>query len=163
MANQSLEPYVELLRQRFGIPQPGTIIFYPLIDQVLTEVRSMRNGHWRCSNQFWYSVVGKWRRELESKHNIVTKAIINVGIKVLLDDERITYAGDYFVQGARKIKRCHEIASKTSSANLNQEFKDIQVYYIKTSKGILVKIAKTSKNSKVKNSKGIKILHNIDK
>ena len=163
MANQSLEPYVDLLRKAFGVPQSGTLIPYVDICRVLNEGRCTRNGYWRCTNTRWYAIVGKWRGELDSKHNVVTKAKINVGIEVLPDNKRIIHAGDIFAKGIRNIKKCHSIASRTHSANLDNEHKELQVFYVKTSKGILVKTATASKKSKARNSHGLKILHNIDK
>lgn len=137
--NESREIFIKLLRSEFGVPSSGSIIKYSDIDKVLGFSRS---GSLKPK---WYSVVGSWKKELKTMHNIVTKNIINVGIEVLDGPKRINQAGSKYTTGLKRIGECYDISSNTSISDLSKEEKQKRDHLVMSS-GRIIMMAEKMEN-----------------
>lgn len=103
---------VELLNDKFGVPEPGTMITYGEVEETI--------GREHGSNR-WRSVTGRWRRELQKCHNIIMEAVPNEGFQALTPSGRVRHSESKIRSGTRSIRRGLIVASRTDTRELGEE------------------------------------------
>ena len=105
-------PDVDRLVKKFGVPPVGTVVGYSDI----VEAIGSPFGSGRFS-----SVVTAWRKQLFTKHNLVLKAVTNIGYEVLNNSQRVSFSANRYKQSLRGIRRAANVASTTDSHGLSDE------------------------------------------
>lgn len=103
---------VDELLNRFGTPQPGTLIRYGDIEEVI----GVEKGTYR-----WGSVIAAWRRRLERDHDLILKARAGEGFDVLDAHGRVHFAADKHRSGMRAFARAASVAERTDRSELSSE------------------------------------------
>ena len=105
----STDPEMKMLRERFGVPDPG-LIPYSEIEEVISEKTQ--------SNRF-RTVTDRWRRELEREHNVITEAEASEGIRVLTAAERVDFSARHLRSITRHAVRTHNRTLTTPTEDLD--------------------------------------------
>jgi len=103
---------VERMRQAFGVPQPGQIITYRDIEDLLKVRRE--TGRFR-------SVTTAWRKRLDREHNVSVKAIPNVGYEARDSHARVDYGTRTYKGGLRRIGKAAMLAVRTDRSGLDPD------------------------------------------
>ena len=103
-------PDVEKLFVMFEVPDPGTLITYAEIEEVI-EIRRERTR--------FTTVVTAWRKKLLDDHNRVTEAVRNEGILVLTPKRRVRHVVNKNKSIFRQARKTYGIAVRTDPTELD--------------------------------------------
>ena len=153
--HNSLEPFVQRLRERFDVPNVGIIINYDEIDEILDMTRGLRGfdhgeGLWRCTNSTWYKIIRIWKDELRLLHNIETKTLKNRGFLILSDNEKVELSLKYIRKGTKKFIKSLDVAERVNSDNLNRNHKILLKHCINTSTYIVKNVNKRIRKIRIR-------------
>ena len=95
---------VEKLNQEFGVPTEGQKLLYSDLEKCL--------GTSKSTSRF-RSVLSAWRRLLDKKHNLLLKAIPNIGFEVMTPTMRVSHCSGGFSRGLRRIYKSALDAART--------------------------------------------------
>lgn len=127
------EPEVNMLREKFGSPVPGTVISYDQIEQTIKVPKTASR---------FRTVLNAWRAKLDREHNILLGAIPSVGFKVMNSSERVNHSGKTYKKGLRSISKSVRVASTTSVDSLSPDEMRARTHFISTG-GTLLAAART--------------------
>lgn len=103
---------VELLRQKFGVPDPGQTILYTEIEKAINQPHQ--------SNR-WRSIVTAWRKKLDRESNILLRAEPRKGFVAMDGHSRVDYSTSTFRGGLRRVAKAALVAVRTDRDSLDPE------------------------------------------
>lgn len=106
------EADVRKLVDKFGTPEPGTIISWDKIETAL--------GIKKESNRF-RTVVVSWRKQLWNQHNCLMSAKRGEGLECLDPRGRVANSAGSYKSGLRKIGRASRIVERTNTEGLTPD------------------------------------------
>lgn len=114
------EPDVAKLIEAFKVPNPGTVVKHSEIESLIGVKKETHR---------YRSVTDAWRKKLEKGHNVIMGPIPSIGFKSLEPDERADFIGDKYIEGARRIKRSYDVATRTDTAGMSPESRRVVTHY----------------------------------
>jgi hypothetical protein len=130
---------VKQLSERFGVPVAGQIVTY----ESITEAIKVDKSTYR-----WRTVVTAWRKKLEREHNIILKAIDNVGFEALNAAGRVELSARVFKQAVRRTGRAANIAAQTNRAELSEDQRKVCDHIQNTGAALRLAAAQASRQIK---------------
>ena len=106
------EPDVKRLRDRFGVPEEGTMVPYSEASELL--------GIDRHADRF-VTVTTAWRKALYREHNVVMESVANKGWRCLPPNDRVRFSWQRYKGGLRRVWRASEVAEKTDRSKLGKD------------------------------------------
>lgn len=108
----SYEPDIKRLVERFGAPEPGTLIEYSEVEEVL--------GVKKDSDRF-RGVTGAWRKRLAKQLQIEIVCVRGLGFRALEHRERAAAAFAHLDAGRRKARKAVVVVTATDLSKLTDE------------------------------------------
>jgi hypothetical protein len=115
------EPEVNRLISAYQRPAPGLIPYEEI--EAITNVNRVRayveHGTLiREGGHRFTSVLNAWRARLLRDYNVVTEALPDMGIVVLKESEKSTYAAKKFLWAGRRVKHAHTVVQRIDDTQL---------------------------------------------
>jgi hypothetical protein len=131
-----IDPDVEKLKERFGIPQEGVTIRWSEIEAVIdTPYRSHR----------FNSVVSKWRKKLRFESNVIMKAINGIGLQAADPESRVVLTNRKGKSAVKMIVDAEDIARTTDSTRLSEDSRKINDHFIRSCSRLQLAVADSRK------------------